>query len=590
MFLFVAIAIAATSHFLSASRATAVPSTPLPPVAQAESEPSDTTHHAPPDTTRPAPADTTRPAPADTTLHARPDTTPEARPSVAPDTLTAADLASRWDIRIFGADDRDEFGVSLASGDWNGDSVDDLAVGAWLADSYDEDRKNAGEVYIFFGGAVTHKTGSGNGLRSTKILYGSRQGERAGTSVASGDWDADGIADLAIGARFAGLPGDTLSRQGGSVTILYGGAPAESSRDILDLAAVADVVLLGQDEGDRFGQTLHFADLDDDGYDDLLIAAVDGDAHKNNRRDAGEVYCLFGRPWKDDPKVFDLIDFPDWRIDGVDPNDGLGRCIASADIDGDGRLDLVLSANFADGSENAKTNAGETYIVFGGTREELMSKTDLARHADCVLYGSRAYENSGVGLAVGDLDDDGRAEIAIGADLADDDAAERARSGVVYILRGRDRSGYKRRAEVSREVDLTFAGKLEDEHIGRNLLMLSWGGTSALDLAVAANLASAGTPLRERAGRVFLVLGRRDLFATPGQRLILDDTADRLIDGGGAKDQCGYALGRASIPSQTEEHLLIGAPFADGPRDERGDAGEIYVIGSDAPSPSRPAP
>jgi hypothetical protein len=160
----------------------------------------------------------------------------------------------------------------------------------------------------------------------------------------------------------------------------------------------------------------------------------------------------------------------------------------------------------------------------------------------------------------------------------------------VYILRGRDRSGYKRRAEVSREVDLTFAGKLEDEHIGRNLLMLSWGGTSALDLAVAANLASAGTPLRERAGRVFLVLGRRDLFATPGQRLILDDTADRLIDGGGAKDQCGYALGRASIPSQTEEHLLIGAPFADGPRDERGDAGEIYVIGSDAPSPSRPAP
>lgn len=527
-------------------------------------------------------------APALALVAMQPLASPSARVAAQP--AAAIDLETHWDQRIFGAGDRDEFGVSLASGDWNGDGADDLAVGAWLADSYNDDRRNAGEVYLFFGGAVAHKA-STPGLGSAAILYGARKTERVGTALATGDWDADGVADIAIGARFAGLPGDTLSRQGGSVTIVYGGAPAESSLEILDLDRAADLILLGQDEGDRLGQTLHFADLDADGFDDLLVAAVDGDAAKNRRRDSGEIYCFWGRPWKDQSAQYDLIDFPDWRIDGVDPNDGLGRCITSADVDGDDRLDLIVSANFADGGENARTNSGDTYVVFGGSREELTKKNDLARHADCVFYGGRPYENSGVGVAAGDFDGDGRAEIAIGADLADDEQVSRARCGVVYIVRGRERSAWKRRYDLSREADLTLTGKFEDEHIGRNLLALQWGRSNERDLAIAANLASAGSPARERAGRVFLLLGRPDLFANAGQRLVVDATADKVIEGGGAKDQAGYALARLATGGRDRDRLVVGAPFADGPRDERADAGEVYILGSDELSAAnRPAP
>ncbi len=509
-----------------------------------------------------------------------------APPAAAAQRAHVADLRDGCDARLRGADAQDELGIALASGDWDGDGIDDLAVGAWFSDSYSNERPNAGEVYILLGRRVAHRDAPRR--RAARLIYGANEGDRVGTAIASGDWDGDGVADLAVAARFAGTSDDSLPQRSGLVMILHGGAPAESARDIVDVEREADVVIRGAEEGDRLGRALLFADLDGDGFDDLLAAAVDGDGAKNAQRDCGEVYCVWGQRLGGEREEIDLLDSPGWRIDGVDPNDGMGRNIEAGDVDGDGRLDLVLTATFADGSENARTNAGDTYVLFGGTRAELIAKVRLSRNADCVLFGGDSYEYSGASLAVGDFDGDGLAEIAIGANLADGPKTELDMCGAVYVMRGRARDGWKRRYDLGRDADVMLHGKKKGEQIGLTLAALRWQGDPLLDLAIGASLATAEEPSRERAGRVFVRLGRRDFFGAPGARLVIDDVADRIIEGPGVRDQAGFSLGRVAWGDGGRDALVIGAPFADGPRDERADAGEVYVIPFD--QPPKPAP
>jgi hypothetical protein len=562
----------------SSVRAEEAPPTDTSAVQTDETPPADTsaasTSEAPPVDTSAVQADTVP----------RIDEAPPPAPSDAWPSAVAlplerthvVDLRDGYDERIRGGDAQDELGIALGSGDWDGDGIDDLAVGAWFSDSYSNERPNAGEVYILLGRRVAHRDAPGR--RGARLVYGAHEGDRIGTASASGDWDGDGIADLAIAARFAGAVDDTLPQRTGLVMILYGGAPAESVREIVDLEHEADVVIRGAEEGDRLGRAVHFADLDSDGFDDLLAAAVDGDGAKNGQRDCGEVYCIWGQRLGGERQEIDLFESPGWRIDGVDPNDGMGRNIDTGDVDGDGISDIVLTATFADGAENARTNAGDTYILFGGARERWIAKVRLSRDADCVLFGGDSYEYSGASLAVADLDGDGVDDIAIGANLADEAKSGRDMCGAVYFMKGRARGEWKRRYDLGNDADVTLHGKKKGEQIGLTLAPVRWRVGPILDLAIGACLAAAEEPPRERAGRAFVFPGRQDLFAAPGARLVLDDVAGRIIEGPGARDQAGFSLGRVAWGEEGRDALVIGAPFADGPRDERADAGEVYLV------------
>jgi hypothetical protein len=119
-----------------------------------------------------------------------------------------------------GAETSDLFGETLVAGDFDGDGIADLAIGA----PHDGEAGHswAGSVGVLYGHA-------GSGLAAA----GTQQSFHAGAagvpgpavtdgdfarSLASGDFDGNGVADLAIG-----VPGDTnvVSHDGG-VTILYG--------------------------------------------------------------------------------------------------------------------------------------------------------------------------------------------------------------------------------------------------------------------------------------------------------------------------------------------------------------------------------
>ena len=205
----------------------------------------------------------------------------------------------------------DWFGGSLAAGDFNGDSKDDLAIGAPLVDS--QVKRNYGLVTVLYG--------SQDGLRGDGENYinqgamsrhlttlGALQGsspeteDRFGSSLAAGDFNWDGRDDLAIGAPYEDV-GNVLDA--GAVSIIYGsplGLVPEGNQFItqsgISMSAGNSVIVLGDilghpDSNDRFGYSLIAANFNGIyGADDLAVG-VFGESSSTAAR-VGAVSVIYG--------------------------------------------------------------------------------------------------------------------------------------------------------------------------------------------------------------------------------------------------------------------------------------------------------
>jgi len=190
----------------------------------------------------------------------------------------------------------DQFGRALASGDFDADGRDDLAVGVPFEDLIDNTRADAGAVQVFFGGGSSLVDAAGDVFISQSDLSGEavEAGDRFGFSLAVGKFDIGPFADLAIG-----VPGEDISNLDnvGLVHVLHGSSSGLSLTRIQHWHQNSAGVPDSNEVGDQFGFALSAWNFGSGGASDLAIGIPFEDivsATGRRQADAGAVIVIYG--------------------------------------------------------------------------------------------------------------------------------------------------------------------------------------------------------------------------------------------------------------------------------------------------------
>ena len=357
----------------------------------------------------------------------------------------------------------------------------------------------AGKVVVLRPEQQQIGTGAGGG---DSVARGSG-GAEYGASIAGGDFDGDGFADLAVGSRGAGL-----------VEVLYG------TRD--GLADPRRDTLRGDGDGDRYGAALAAGDLDADGRDELVIGAPGrGDSGGRLEIHAGTAEGL-GNVSTIDPPDDAAAGFGsrarlgdvngDGSLDIVEAGSGPseeehttfcpgsatgpsacesvaaegGSALAVGDVDGDGLADVVLG----DPGEDPKLDAGEIRILKGGPDGPGTEPVTITQETPGVPGNDQLGDEFGATVAIGRLDADRYADIVVAAPGEENETGSVPVTGRVTVIRGgpdgHARKGH--RAYVHPDAD---AGAL----FGRAVTVLDTDGDDTQELVVAAILPDGGVQL-----------------------------------------------------------------------------------------------
>ncbi len=325
------------------------------------------------------------------------------------------------------------------SGDFNGDGLDDLALGSPGMSG------NAGAAYIFYVrlplpyvfDLAALNVANNDPDRRAGVQINGNAGDQLGDVIPDGlDFNGDGFADAVFGIPLADAEGGTLA-DAGQVMLFYGGPQIASTGAGFSLddvaygpglgAGTADpnkalgVIFEGITAGDDAGSAVaSVGDFDGDGLDDLAIAAPDATPQ------------------------FDSDGNGTLDTDGIDlDDDGLAD-----DLDGDGFGDPL-------------TNAGVVYLIYGqrnvdgGLVKPLTGYISLAdivtgEVPGAVFVGKASGHALGGGrttfdgttdgppargfASAGDVDGDGRGDILISSVRADPLGNQDA--GEVYLIFG----------------------------------------------------------------------------------------------------------------------------------------------------------
>jgi plastocyanin len=261
------------------------------------------------------------------------------------------------------ARNKDEFGRTLGTGDFDNDGYDDLAVGAIFEDVGEApNRANDAGGFNTFYGSATGLTTDGAQFIVQDDLGGdpSETGDLFGGALHSADFNNDGYDDLAVGAWH-----ETLGDQqfAGALHIMFGSAAGLSTEGsefwTQDSPGIEDQA----ESFDEFGRQLADADFNNDGYRDLAIGirleTVGAEA------EAGAAGVLYGSATglTATGDQFFTQDSPGMAGDGAEAGDWFGRPVTPGDFNADGFDDLLIGSRRED--VGSISEAGSAHVLYG---------------------------------------------------------------------------------------------------------------------------------------------------------------------------------------------------------------------------------
>lgn len=398
------------------------------------------------------------------------------------------------------------------------------------------------------------------------IFTGENPGDRFWTTT-SGDVNGDGFDDLIVGAP-------RWNDEQGRVYVFFGGSNMDNK---------ADLIMDGEPETKgRFGGLLGCGDVDNDGFDDIVVSAwrwknltgrvylfygdttnkidstadlifegeeenrgfgagwsgilvedIDGDGHDDviipnpgipeDKEFPGRVFLYWGNVKSKMDTDCDLAFIPEWA--------GLryGVSIACGDIDHDNYKDIVIGANAYPFSD-VFSGVGRAYLYYGNSKDRMDSLCDLVFDAD-----SAEVNGFGSNIGIGDVDADGYDDIAISSLLYGKN------QGRVYLYYGDSKSN------IDAIPDMMLTGETENNYFGQ--LVYCRGDVNSdgfNDILVGAY------QFNNLQGRAYVFLGDK--------KEKMDDTADRIFTGENDKDWFGnYGGTYGDFNNDGYDDFAIGA-------------------------------
>lgn len=424
------------------------------------------------------------------------------------------------------------------------------------------------------------------------------------SGIAKGDFNGDGIADLAVGVPDKNTPATVTDS--GCVIVIYGSSSGLTTTTVgIPLSQFWSQNTPGIDpvvseSSDHFGGSLASGDFNGDHFSDLAIGIPDEDititpplGFTTTYVNAGGVVIIYGSPnglvagsgAVRGSQFFDLASGPyQGRLqNGFRAGTRLGASLAWGDFNRDGFGDLAIGAPGHDVS--LAVDAGAVLVLYGSTNGLTEVGEQFWTMEDTGLGLSSTFlAGFGTALSGGDFNGDGVTDLAIGAPLAQINISGTPAAGRVIVLygvlpptgvptAGLSTAGAQNWSQSSAGV---VGGSEGLDLFGAALASGNFNGDGATDLAI-------GVPGEDDSmGRINVIYGRLGSgLVADGNQIWYRNTLNLPVGNpttiGSPGDSFGATLAAGDFNGDNRADLAIGVPFADG-GSQLADAGEVDVI------------
>lgn len=464
-------------------------------------------------------------------------------------------------IDFLGANPGGQFGSSLAVGDFNGDKLDDIAIGSPFDSN--NDREWNGKVSVYFGMKGTVSKLKTYSMYPDVVVYGESSGDQIGTSLTFGDFNKDGKSDLVIGAYNAKYK----DIRPGKAYLIYG--HKVTGVDKTDLASnKPNIKFIGKADGDNFGLSLSTVDINNDGIDDIVIGAPYASAEGIKK--CGGAYVFYGKNGGLSSTVYSLDYGPaDVSFYGRETNERFGSSITGGHISGEKFNDLVVGAYSANADGVAQ--AGKVYFFKGRS-----FFPDVVKFSTTLIQGTKEKNWFGFSLYVKDMNKDGKSDLAVSSfpyQMKDN-------NGSVFVFYGGDRFlGNKEFFYADKDnANIIVSSPAGESFLGASVLLDDFNADGGADLILGAP--GIGNPISTEAGNVYAIFSGEKKFKSSYS--VSNKDFSSVIHGHNPDDWFGYSLASMDFNGDGYKDLVVGSRYSDGGSSVNN--GKVFIIfGTGAP-------